>query len=61
MIDLYHELPQGFLQFDGKVSPAQKEIQQKLTRADEYIFVFPIWGIDCPAILKNFIDVNLGK
>jgi putative NADPH-quinone reductase len=61
MIDLYHEMPQGFLVYDRVTHAYQAEMHAKLTRADEYIFVFPIRGLDCPAIMKNFIDVNMGQ
>lgn len=54
---------QGFLQFEekidmGEISIVQKQIQEKITKADEIIFIFPLWWGNMPAILKNFIDVN---
>jgi NAD(P)H dehydrogenase (quinone) len=33
-------------------------MQQKITWADELIFVFPIWWGSMPAVMKNWIDVN---
>lgn len=34
----------------------RKAIQGKITGADELVFVFPIWHVNVPAILKNFFD-----
>ncbi len=65
IIDLYNtNLKQDFLRFE-KVKEMwkddiTKQIQAKITWADELIFVFPIWWWDAPAILKNFIDSNFG-
>jgi len=36
----------------------QKMIQEHITKADEIVFVFPIWWFGPPAILKNFLDQN---
>ena len=33
----------------------------KMTKADEIVFVFPYWWGSMPAILKNFLDWNLSK
>ena len=62
IIDLYREYPQPFLTFhpDSPI-PYIQEINSLLRRADELIFIFPIRWIDCPAILKNFFDVNFNK
>lgn len=35
-----------------------KRMQEKITWADELVFVFPVWWFDCPAIMKNWIDRN---
>lgn len=59
--DLYRDYQQPFLGFSREEIPHQKEIQDMITRADELIFLFPIWNMDCPAIMKNFLDVNLGQ
>jgi len=40
-------------------SPIQKIIQDKITAADELVFIFPIWWINVPAVLKNFFDMIL--
>ncbi len=63
ILNLYTtELKQNFLSFEdmkemGK-DKTTKELQKKITWADEIIFIFPIWWGDAPAILKNFIDSN---
>lgn len=57
--DLYKDYQQPFLAFNHDEVPHKKDIQDMITRADELIFVFPIWNMDCPAIMKNFLDVNL--
>ena len=41
------------------LSPEQIAIQEKITTADELVFVFPIWWVNMPAILKNFFDTIL--
>ncbi len=46
-------------EFDG--GEAQKEIQKKITWADEMVFVFPLWWFSYPAVLKNFIDINFSS
>ena len=33
-----------------------KKIQQKISEADELVFVFPLWWGEAPAIMKNMID-----
>jgi len=35
-----------------------EEVKKLLKWADEYIFVFPVWWYDSPAILKNFFDMT---
>ncbi|MEI6426393.1 MAG: NAD(P)H-dependent oxidoreductase [Candidatus Absconditabacteria bacterium] len=65
ILDLYTTpLKQDFLRYEDKKEVPNDEItkklQAKITRADELIFVFPIWWGDAPAIMKNFIDCNFG-
>lgn len=38
------------------LSETQKIIQDKISRADEIVFIFPTWWVNVPAILKNFFD-----
>lgn len=63
MLDLYKtEFQLSFLRYEDKAElkntfPAQQALQAKITTADELVFVFPIWWIGMPAILKNFFDV----
>lgn len=61
IVDLYApewELP--FLKFESQRempdSPVRDAVQQKITAADELIFVFPVWSGAEPAVLKNFYD-----
>ncbi len=61
VIDLYNQYPQSFLTFSREQIPHQAEIHDHITKANEIIFVFPIRWIDCPAIMKNFLDVNFSK
>ena len=37
------------------------ENQKSVQWADEIIFVFPIWWMDCPASMKNFIDTTFTR
>ena len=65
ILDLYTtDLKQDFLRYESKKEiwkdEITKKIQEKITWADELIFVFPIWWWDAPAIMKNFIDCNFG-
>ena len=39
-----------------KSDPIRSALQEKIILADEVIFVFPIWHVNVPAILKNFFD-----
>ncbi len=66
MIDLYRcEHQQPFFAFedvnDLKSTDAMRYFQEKISKADELVFVFPYWWGGTPAILKNFIDWNLSK
>ena len=64
IIDLYDEkFSQKFLKFENTNNrwedSVRSLIQQKMTQADEYVFIFPVWWWWVPAILKNFFDSNL--
>lgn len=64
IIDLYaEEWQQSFLAFESPKNIPNNEvrnrIQEKITEAEELVFVFPLWWGFVPAILKNFIDQNL--
>ncbi len=66
IIDLYRtEYQQPFLTFDNanglKTTPEMKYFHNKISQADELVFVFPYWWGSMPAILKNFIDWNFSK
>jgi NAD(P)H dehydrogenase (quinone) len=63
LLDLYNTpLRQDFLSYEDKNTmsdnPVTRKIQEKISWADELIFVFPIWWGDMPAIMKNFVDCN---
>ncbi|MBU3668419.1 MAG: NAD(P)H-dependent oxidoreductase [Candidatus Taylorbacteria bacterium] len=65
VLDLYKtDLQQPFLAFENiredlsKPDPVRAQIQEKITKADNIVFVHPLWWVGMPAILKNFIDVN---
>jgi NAD(P)H dehydrogenase (quinone) len=66
IFDLYDtDLHQGFLQMEdieGSLTPEKQlirdTIQSKIEKADEIVFVHPLWWGGVPAILKNFIDNN---
>lgn len=63
ILDLYTtDLKQDFLRFD-KLSDIGKDkitqaMQEKITWAEEIVFIFPVWWADAPAIMKNWIDCN---
>jgi len=46
---------------DPETTVVQQEIHTLITWADELVFVFPLWWCDCPAIMKNFWDVNMSS
>jgi putative NADPH-quinone reductase len=53
-----------FLRFEEQselkqANTLQKILQEKITNADELVFIFPIWWLNVPAILKNFFDTIL--
>lgn len=63
ILDLYKtELQQGFLTYENMKDIPQdsttRSLQEKISGADELVFVFPIWWGDMPAIMKNFWDCN---
>lgn len=39
-----------------KVSKENKEIQKKIKNTDKFIFIYPTWWQNMPAILKGFLD-----
>ena len=66
LLDLYRtEHQQPFFTYnDANDAPTTEAItyfQEKMTNADEIVFVFPYWWGSCPAIMKNFMDTNLTK
>ena len=63
MIDLYErERKQDYLMMNETNrtmdDPLRNKHQELISRSDEICFFFPLWWFDCPAILKNWIDVN---
>ncbi len=66
VIDLYrdeNQLP-FFVFDDANDVPIRKEtkyFQEKISKADQLIFVFPYWWGGMPSILKNFIEWNFSK
>jgi len=66
MLDLYRDAQQQpFFTYDDAntltTNTSMKYYQDKITWADEIVFVFPYWWGSFPAILKNFFDWNLSK
>jgi len=66
IINLYDKkYSQSFLAFENiREMPEDKvkeKLQKKMSKADEYVFVFPVWWGWVPAILKNFFDTNLSS
>ncbi len=66
ILDLYRcEHKQPFYTFDDQhasvVTDEMHFYHEKISKADEIVFVFPYWWGSMPAILKNFIDWNLSK
>lgn len=65
ILDLYKtHLKQPFLYFDPTPKdiapdPVRVAIQQKITEADELVFIHPLWWMGPPAIMKNFLDQNI--
>jgi len=65
ILDLYTtDLKMDFLRYENmdemkNPDPIREALQAKITRADELVFIFPIWWVSVPAILKNFFDTVL--
>ena len=65
-IDLYRtKYQQPFFIYDDvnklEKTPEMIFFQDKISWADEIVFVFPYWWGSMPAILKNFIDWNFSR
>lgn len=63
ILDLYKtELKQDFLRFENlrtlPEDPTRIAMQDKISSADELVFIHPIWWLAQPAIMKNFLDQN---
>ena len=61
VIDLYKDKQLPYLSFNtnsdlSTLSDEQKYYQEKVTWADEIVFIYPFWWGTMPAILKNWID-----
>ena len=67
ILDLYQtNLKQEFLLFEEKsdltrADPIRSAIQNKIHESDELVFIHPLWWMSMPAIMKNFIDINLSS
>jgi len=66
ILDLYRdEHQQGFFTYENannlKANEAVTYYQDKITKADEIVFVFPYWWGGFPAIMKNFVDWNFSR
>jgi NAD(P)H dehydrogenase (quinone) len=67
ILDLYSAPRQDFLVFENKHEERADQIiirdqmQQKISWADELVFVHPLWWGGAPAIMKNWIDVNFSS
>jgi len=66
VLDLYrNEHQQPFFTYDDanalSTDTCMQYYQDKISKADELVFVFPYWWGSFPAILKNFFDWNLSK
>ena len=66
IIDLYRsKYRQPFFTYENanglKTTPEMEYFQNKISQADELVFVFPYWWGSMPAILKNFIDWNFSR
>ena len=65
IIDLYKtNLKQDFLSYEeksdmAKADPIRTAIQQKIAESHELVFIHPLWWMSMPAIMKNFIDINI--
>jgi len=66
VLDLYRDKnQQSFFNYEDannlECTESMKYYQEKITNADELVFVFPYWWGSFPAIMKNFFDWNLSK
>lgn len=66
MINLYDsQYLQWYLQLDDHNKQIADDkvtwMQEQISRADQLVFVYPIWWYDAPAILKNWFDVNMSS
>jgi NAD(P)H dehydrogenase (quinone) len=67
ILDLYKAPRQDFLVFEDKHEERvdqmalRDQMQKKIKEADLLVFVHPMWWGTTPAILKNFLDVNLSS
>jgi NAD(P)H dehydrogenase (quinone) len=64
IIDLYSkEYAQDFLRFEDKhdrhEDPVRDVIQKKITESSELVFIHPLWWVNVPAVMKNFLDNNI--
>lgn len=64
LMNLYDEQwKQDYLMMDetNKLLPDEKRdrIQEKISWAEEMVFIFPLRWFDAPAILKNWFDMNM--
>jgi NAD(P)H dehydrogenase (quinone) len=64
VMDLYKEPRQDYLVYEDKHEErvdqiALREVMQaRINKADELVFIHPMWWGVMPAILKNWLDVN---
>jgi len=66
ILDLYrNKNQQPFFSYQNAneliITKEMKYYQEKISNANEIVFIFPYWWGSMPAILKNFIDWNLSK
>ncbi|HEY1037221.1 MAG TPA: NAD(P)H-dependent oxidoreductase [Candidatus Paceibacterota bacterium] len=65
ILDLYKtDLKQDFLRYEeradmGNPDPVRDAMHEKITAADNLVLIHPLWWIGAPAILKNWVDVNI--
>lgn len=65
ILDLYKAPRQDFLVFEDKHETRvdqialRQQMQAKVNEADLLVFIHPMWWGTTPAILKNWLDVNL--
>lgn len=64
LVDLYKpENVQDYLRYenvktDWPEDEKKKSMQEKITWADELLFIAPVWWGSVPAVMKNFFDIN---